>query len=267
MRWKFSKAGLVIFLILMSMLILHYSGILVPVENLALRVLSPMSGGFYSLGQKIESWRKPQISQDDYTKLETERNQLLAENVELKLLGKENEELKKALNFSIEKKKNFLIANVVGRDSASSNYFVLNKGKNDGIKENYPVISPEGVLVGKIVKAEAKASLFLIPTDTNFQTAATVLGKSKRSTSGLVRGEKGLGISMEFIPQDELIEKDDIVVTSGIELDMPKGLIIGRVTEVQKEARDIFGRATINPALSYNNLIIVMIVIPETEIK
>lgn len=263
MRWKIPKSGLIFLLLLVSILILHYSGILVPAENLTIKILSPVGGIFYRFGQKAESLWTPRISEEDYTKLESERNELTAKNVELQFLSQENEELRKALAFSKENQNKFITASIIGRDPLSAGYFVLNMGRDSGVRENYPVVSPEGVLVGKIVKAEASASVFLLPTDMNFQTAATILNKSKRGTSGLVKGEKGLGISMEFIPQDESIEKGDVVATSGLELNMPKGLVIGRVADVQKEARDIFGRATISPMLAYNNLSIVMVIVPQ----
>lgn len=263
MKWKASKTGIIVSLILLSVLILHYSGLLVPLENLAIRILTPVSGIFYKLGGKIESLGEGRVSAEDYEKLEAERNELAAKNVELQMLGQENEELKKALGFKNESGYSLLPANVVGRDPILSNYLVIDKGEADGVRENYPVVSPEGILVGKIARVQARASLFIIPTDTDFQTAGVILGKSKYNTSGLVRGEKGLGISMEFIPQDEPIAKDDIVVTSGLELNMPKGLIIGRIAEVQKEAREVFSRAAVSPPLSYDNLSVVMVKMPQ----
>lgn len=252
-----------VLLVFFTVLILHYSGILVPAESLAVRAMAPLGSVFYRLGQRAGFWRNQEIKKEDYDKLENERNQLVAQNIELQLLVQENEELREALNFIKENNYTTMTANVIGRDSASSGYFVIDKGSEDGVGENYAVISPDGMLVGKIIKTEAKVSLFMLPNDTNFQTAAIILGKSKRNTSGLVRGEKGLGVNMEFIPQDEPVERGDIVATSGLELDMPKGLAIGRVTEVQKEVRDVFSRATITPPLAYGDLDIVMVVLPQ----
>jgi rod shape-determining protein MreC len=233
------------------------------VENIVIKILTPVSRAFYGLGGKIENFGEGKVSLADYSKLEAERNELAAKNAELQILGQENEELRKALDFRNEIGYNLLPANVVGRDPVLSNYLVIDKGEHDGVRENYPVVSPEGILVGKIIRVQKKASLFVVPTDTDFQTAAAILGKSKRNTTGLARGEKGLGISMEFIPQDESVEKDDIVITSGLELNMPKGLIIGRIAEVQKEARDIFSKAAVSPPLSYDNLSIVMVKMPQ----
>lgn len=265
MRLNFSKPFLIVILVFFLIMIFHYSGILFPVENLAIRVLSPVGSGFYNFGQKIQSFFKPEISVADYENLLAERNQLIAEKAELLALQKENEELRASLDFYKEKAYDSLMANVLGRDPNFSNYFILNKGSKDGVEINLPVVSPEGILVGKILKVEDRLSVMLIPTDTNFQTAAAILGETKNSTSGLIHGEKGLGIKMEFIPQEEEISRGDIVVTSGLELNMLKGLVIGRVAEIKRESRDIFGEATISPLAVYENLDAVMILLPPKE--
>lgn len=265
MRLNVSKPVLIILLVFFLIMIFHYSGIIFPVENFAIRILSPVGGGFYNFGQKIQSFFRSEISVADYEKLLVERDQLIAEKAKLLMLQRENEELRSSLNFQKERPYDSLMANVIGRDSNFSNYFILNKGSKDGVLVNLPVVSPEGILVGKILKVENNLSVMLIPTDTNFQTAAAILGETKNSTSGLVHGEKGLGIKMEFIPQEEEISRDDIVVTSGLEINMPKGLVIGRIAETKRESRDIFGEAIISPLAVYENLDAVMVLLPSKE--
>jgi rod shape-determining protein MreC len=265
MRFNISKSFLTVILVFFLVLILHFSGILYPVENVAVRIFNPVGMGLYNFSQKIQAFFKPEISTADYEKLLAERNKLIAEKAELLTLRRENEDLRESLDFKKEKSYNSLMTDVVGRDPNFSNYFILNRGSSDGVEINLPVVSPEGILVGKILKVEDRLSVMLIPTDTNFQTAAAILGDTKNSTSGLVHGERGLGIKMEFIPQEEEISEDDIVVTSGLELNMPEGLVIGRVAEIKKESRDIFGEATISPLTVYENLDTVMVLLSGVE--
>ncbi|MFH2136068.1 MAG: rod shape-determining protein MreC [Patescibacteria group bacterium] len=262
MRLAISKSFLTIILVLLVVVVLHYSGIISPVENLVFRILSPVGSGFYSFSQKVQLLWREDITSADYEKLLSEKNWLIAENARLQTLERENGELRKALNFKKEKSYDTLMANVVGRDPNFSNYFILNKGEKDGIQNNLPVVSPEGILVGKILKVSDKISVMLIPTDSGFETAAAVLGGEGSGTSGLLHGEKGLGIKMEFIPQEKEVSRDDIVVTSGLELNMPKGLVIGKVAEVKRESRDIFGEATISPLAVYESLDTVTILLP-----
>lgn len=265
MRLNVSKPFLITILVFFLVMIFHFSGILFPVENFAVKIFSPIGSGFYNFGGKIQSFFKPDISAVDYEKLLAERDRLIVEKAELLALERENEELRASLDFKNKKSYDSLVANVIGRDPNFSNYFILNQGSRDGVEINLPVVSPEGILVGKILKVEDRLSVMLIPTDTNFQTAAAILGGTKNSTSGLVHGEKGLGIKMEFIPQEEKISRDDIVVTSGLELNMVKGLVIGRIAEVKRESRDIFGEAIVSPLAVYENLNTVMILLPAKE--
>lgn len=262
MRFAVPKSSFIVLAVFLAVVILHYGGIISPVENLAVKSLSPIGSGFYRFGQKVQSIWTPNISSSDYEKLQSERNQLAAENAELKVIEEENQELREIINFKKENQYNSLVAEIIGRDPDFSNYFILNRGARDGIQGNFPVISPEGIMVGKILKAEENISVMIIPTDTNFQTAAMVLGKTKKNTSGLLHGEKGLGIKMDFIPQDEVIEVGDTVTTSGLELNMPKGLVVGKIAEVKKEAREIFGEATVSPLVDYEKLNLVAVLLP-----
>ncbi len=263
MRFAVSKSALIILLVFLAVLILHYSGIILPVENIAVKALTPIGAGFYNFSQKIQVIWKPKLSSENYEELQSEINRLVAKNVELKMLEEENQKLRDLLNFPKDDQYNLLVAKIIGRDPSLSNHFILDKGTRDGVQNNFSIISPEGMLVGKILKAEENTSVIIIPTDANFQTAAVILGKTQKSTSGLVHGEKGLGIRMEFIPQDESIEIDDIVATSGLERSMPRGLVVGKIAEVKKEARNIFGEAIISPFIDYEKLSIVAVLLPK----
>lgn len=262
MRLRISKSSGLIFLILLVAIVLHYSGPLRPLEGFLVKFLEPFGAGIYRFSQKIQTIWRPDISTVDYLKLQEERNRLIAKNVELQILERENSQLREAMQFIREKQYDVVAAEVIGRDPTSLNYLILNKGDKDGLQNNLPVVSSSGVLVGKIIKTEFRTSIMLVLTDSNFQTAGVILNKSKRNTAGLVRGDKGLSIKMEFIPQDEAIDKDDIVITSGLELNMPRGLVIGEVSEVKKEAGNVFSEAILNPLVSYENLNIVMVLLP-----
>lgn len=263
MRFGLSKSTLLIFAVFLIVVILHYSGIFLPVERVAMKILTPIGAGFYNFSQKIKILWELKPSTENYEELRAEISRLTTQNVELKILEEENQKLRDLLNFEKTNQYNLLVAKIIGRDPSFSNHFILDKGTRVGIQNNFSIISPEGMLVGKILKAEENTSVIIIPTDANFQTAATISGKTKKNTSGLVRGEKGLGIRMEFIPQDEIIEVGDVVSTSGLERNMPAGLVIGKIAEVEKEARNIFGEATISPLIDYEKLSVVAILLPK----
>lgn len=258
-----NKLGLILFSILIIIIALHWGGVLSPLETASLKALSPVGTALYNFKQKINSFWSRGVPMSDFLALEAERNALVVEEAKLKVVEEENKNLREALGFISKSQQKLLAAEIIGRDPVFPNHYILNRGARDGVGEGFAIVSPGGILVGKIIKVEEKISTMLIPVDNNFQTAAAVLGKSKNAAAGLIKGEKGLGIKMELIPQGEAIDKDDIIVTSGLELNMPKGLVIGRVAEVTRADKVIFGTATITPLVSYKNLSFVMIVLPQ----
>lgn len=259
----FNKLGFIIIFLLLVVVILRYSGVLSPLEDLFLKILNPIGTSIYALEQKIKKTWAGEISRNDYEKIKEENSRLVAENIKLKVLEEENKRLKEILNFTNANQYKFLAAEILGKDPMFSNYFILNKGYDDGIRDGLPIVSPEGILVGKIIKTEGKISTMIIPTDTGFKTAVAVFGRPEAKTVGLAKGERGLGIRLEYIRQGENINKDDIVATSGLEFNMPKGLVLGRVVEIIKEDKTVFGTAIISPFVSYENLSLVMAILPQ----
>lgn len=264
MRSNFSgKFSLALILVLLILIILRFSGVLSPVEGLFFKILNPVSSAIYSLEQRAKNIWRGNISQEEYDNLKKENQQLIVENIKLRTLEEENRRLKEILNFTNANQYKFLTAGVMGRDPLQQNHLILNRGSDDGVQNGLPVVSPEGILVGKIIKTDKKISTMILPTDSNFQTAGAIFTKSSENTVGLITGERGLGIKMEFIRQEEDVNKDDIVATSGLEFNMPKGLVVGKIAEVNKEDKVVFGIAVISPLLSYEDLSLVMIILPE----
>ena len=59
---------------------------------------------------------------------------------------------------------------------------------------------------------------------------------------GIIEGGFGLTIRMTFIPQQEIVEIGNIIVTSGLEKNVPRGLVIGEVASVEKEPFEPFSK-------------------------
>jgi len=89
-------------------------------------------------------------------------------------------------------------------------------------------------------------------------TAAVILQSSR--VTGLVVGQPDGSLRMEYIPQDETVEADDIVLTSGLGGVMPKGLVVGQVTDIQQESYALFQSATVRPAVDFARLEIVLVI-------
>lgn len=264
-----SKLFLTLLAVLILLIFLHYLKILSPLEDWTLKVLPPIQGLVYNLGNKISNfYLLPKESKKDleqkYKILEEKVKELTIENSKLKLLAEENKELKKQLNFLKDIPYKTIPARVISRSSEPNFYIlILNRGSNDGIKEGMPVITSEGILVAVINKTKKNTSQALMLSDSHSQIAATIQNESQ--TIGIIKGVHELSIKMELIPKNEPVGPGDIIITSGLQENIPRGLIIGQVDRVITEPNNFFQTAFIKSLTSLSELNILAILIPSID--
>ncbi len=208
--------------------------------------------GFFSTISRISQLAKENES------LREERDKLLSEKVKLLEDEKENEILRQQLNFQKKNPFKLVPGQVIAKDPTNiQETFSIDVGANDGVKESMPVIS-SGMMVGKVSEVGPTSSKVLLITNPN----SIVNGMLQESRAyGLVRGELGYGLIMDSIPQDTKINVSDLVVTSGLGGNYPKGLILGEVTEIISKQGEIFQSATLRPILDFNKLELVFVIL------
>lgn len=178
------------------------------------------------------------------------------------LIGEENEFLNSFLGIK-EEHVDFLFedATVIGRES--TNYrtvYTLSKGALHGIEVNMPIITEEG-LVGHITEVGATWSKAVILTE----TASAVGGFVERSgVLGVVEGTYELrteGVCrMVYIEPDSDIRVGDKVVSSGVGGVYPRGLMIGKITEIKMDEASRTLTATIEPSANLGSISKLMII-------
>ncbi|PIR93246.1 rod shape-determining protein MreC, partial [Candidatus Falkowbacteria bacterium CG10_big_fil_rev_8_21_14_0_10_43_10] len=186
---------------------------------------------------------------------------LTAENVRLKVLEDENKALREQINFYSRHQYQKMVANIISRKGTgkSSQIIIIDKGESDGVKAGQAIIAGSGIIAGKIFSVDREMSHGYLLTDERCQVAASLVGEDK--VSGIARGELGLTVKMDFIPQKKAIQSGNIIITSGLEPAIPKGLIIGDVQSVEKENNNLFQSAVINPSANLSTLSIVSIIV------
>lgn len=251
------------------LIFLHFIGILRPVENIIIGILNPIFSGFYSVSSNVRIKYNEQTSKADLLKkierLESQNSRLIEGNTKLKIAEEENKILREHLKFLTKNKCRFVISNVISRGdimdiSGCTETMIINKGTKDGIYAGLGVVSSQGTIVGKIIEAKDNISKVYLINNSKCKLAATVLNQEK--TSGITEGKLGLTIKMGFISHDNGIKINDIVVTSGLEQLIPRGLVIGKVMEVNKESNKIWQSAVIEPLADLDGLIIVSVLLP-----
>jgi rod shape-determining protein MreC len=259
MRFIYTKTFIKIFsifVLLAFLVILDAKGYLGLLKDGFFRVfgksVSPVAAATNSVKNVFSALFTIKNLASDNAKLSQKIDQLAFENARLKSAQEENQTLRKALNLKQTSALNLLSAEVLNSDPTGfTQVLVIDKGGNQGINLNQPVVVAPGLLAGKITKIYPNSSQVTLITDPSIVINAQVVDTGAR---GLVRGEHGLGLSLDLITQNELIKTGDEVSTSGLSDDFPKGLLIGEVSGIRSSATDLFQKAFVSPSADLRSL-------------
>jgi len=230
--------------------------LLVPVQ----RVLADVGSAgdrFASAISQIDQLR------DDNTRLQTENDRLTLENVRLREQAIAGQQAEKLLALQRTIPFESVPAAVIARDPTGILHtIVLGLGTDDGVKVGHVVLSDQG-LVGRISEVGTNYSKVLLVTDSSSVVSALVQGS--RAT-GIVRGQFGDSLIMDWLLQTEPVKEGDVVITAGLGIGeelrslYPKGLVIGHIAQVQTAEAAAYNRAIVTPAVDLRRLEHVLIV-------
>lgn len=238
------------------------AGFFSPFRTVIHTIFSPFQKVAYIASMKISNARDFVSSISDIKKenerLITENLKLSSENAELTDLKRQNETLKKQLNLLPREQFELEATYVIGQDPEGfSSWMEISKGKSHGLKEGMLVIVSNGVLVGKIGEVSINSSQVILITNPQSVINAMVAGSE---TKGVVRGEYGLGIILDMILQTDTVNAGDKVITSGIGNNIPRGLLLGTVRDVQPSPDRLFQQATVKSPVELSKLEVVFVI-------
>ncbi|NCN22047.1 rod shape-determining protein MreC [Candidatus Falkowbacteria bacterium] len=266
MKVKRKKPFFIFLAILVVTIILHYSGVLRPLENFLLFSVKPLSGLFYNISLKTNlAYNESQREVDPVLlieKLQEEKASLIIEKSKYQEIVDENRRLKELLGFINENDFRLVLAGVIAQENLEqeSRELIINKGKLDGLSNGLAVVNEQGVLIGKIVEVQDSIAKICLSITPGCEFASSIQNSDR--TQGLVDGNLGLTVKMSYIPQLEKIETGNIVITSGLGGRIPRGLVVGQIISVRSESNEVWQEAIIEPPLDFNNLTVVSAVIP-----
>lgn len=255
----------ILFTAVIALLIFLYSLGILPGKALINNIFNPVFGRFYSASSFFNFTGDNKLEKEELINLvenlKEEVKDLVAENSRLKILEEENETMREYLNFYRDSNKTFVLGNIIAREnlilSDSGRNIIIDKGEKDGVKIGAGVISGQGFIVGKVREVKNESAEICLITNSGCKLAVSAQNKDK--TSGIVQGEMGLTTKMEFIPQTEEVNVGDTIITSGLEENIPRGLIVGRVSAVNKENNELWQSATIEPLVDLDRLLMVSV--------
>lgn len=148
--------------------------------------------------------------------------------------ARENSRLRQILGLRERLELPSMVAQTVGRDMAHGYQgFTINRGRRDGVFEDWAVMAPGGMVVGRVVQAAPYTSSVQLVTDAQSAVGAKV---ARTGAHGVVQGNGGALMQLAYVTSLADVQVGDLVVTSGDDSIYPAGLEIGRVSRVVKGA-------------------------------
>lgn len=248
--------------IIILVIFLHYVKILRPLEGLITNIFKPVQASLYKLSltlsdPKILKEKEQLISENN--DLSSQINALLAENTTLKNQQADEQNLQIEYNFLKTEPYQYQFAKIINKTTTDNAQIVtINQGKNKDLQIGMPIIFGEGYVIGKIISVEPNTADVLLLTSNSSNISAQV--QSNDNAQGLIVGKHGLSLEMQLIPKGNQIVKDNLVITSGTENKVPKGLIIGKIDTIENKANDLFDSAQIIPIMDYTQISVVSVI-------
>mgnify|MGYP001560907708 CR=1 FL=1 len=239
--------------ILMFLLALYFF------QGLVTDLLSPFMRFFSEVGTAASV----ALSTEQDLFLQTQVQALAINAVEFDRLKTENETLREELGFLERTGFSAIGASILSKSlSQTVARFVLDVGEHQGVQVGDPVVAQNGLFVGKIFTVERNTSTAVALTDPTHTTAVSLI--NDRRTIGVAYGTVGGLLEIRFIPTDETIKINDLVVTSGLEETVPSGLLIGQVIGVEIDQNTLFQTALLEPLQDIRHLAHVLVLIDES---
>lgn len=246
----------------LTLVFLNPKKIFNPAKEVFFKAAYPFQKTFYIMGKKTGNFFGLLVSISD---LKKENERIMKENAslsaaiaDLREQKKENEILRNQLELAPRQKFRLESAFIIGQDPrGSGSWLVADKGRSDGIDSGMPVIVSDGILVGRVSEVYDKSARIVLLTDSSSSVNVMDLETEAR---GILSGEYNLGLVMELVGQTEVLNKGDDVITSGLGGSIPKGLLIGKIQQVESTQDKLFQKALISAKVKYSDLDVVFII-------
>lgn len=269
-----------------------------PVQNLTLTVSAPLQSSLRDLAAPISDAYFGITDRGDI-KRENERLREELETLQNQLAGQQDarlrvRELEDALGLRQSRPEDTLLAaDVIAEEpSGLRRAIAINRGLNDGLDEGMIVLSRAGSVVGTVsrvyddfawirlitdpesaINAQVNIAALSAPPGTGVLTpeapstqasptpAPTAAPAEPQTVRAVAAGDQRSGLVLDLIPSGALIATGDLVVTSGLGGNFPRGLLLGIIDTVDERPQAPFKSATIEPSATLSGLETVLVLI------
>lgn len=221
-------------------------------------ITNPISFGLYqtqrNIGRQFYFVFAARFAAQENKALKEQAGQLLSENAQLRKNLAETENLLSQEKHLDPRTYNLLPVRPIGL----SRYLKIDKGSSSGVKKGQAAVYNDN-FVGKIVQVSQNASNIQLLVDPDSKVAAfsqNLEGKAK----GVLVGQFGTEILMDKILHEEQISIGDLVYSEGTEGFLPRGLILGRVSQIIDRENETFKQAKVEPVFDIRDLDLVFVI-------
>ena len=125
----------------------------------------------------------------------------------------------------------------------------IDRGLDDGLSENMPVISSNKILYGRVVKVYRNFSEVMLISAASSTLAVKINPEDPllQPVHGALEGIGSLSLYLDLVNTESQIKEQDVVVSSSLEGIFPKDLLIGKISSVIKNDVKPFQTANIQP--------------------
>lgn len=174
-----------------------------------------------------------------------------------------SERFQRLAGFRAQREVPMVPANVIHQDlSPWFQSLIIDQGAAAGIRPGMPVITDSGV-VGLVSGTTPGAAKVMLVIDPQSRLDAYVERTRARAT---VRGAAAREADLDYVSRQENLEEGDLLLTSGMGGTYPKGLLIGRVSKVDRKTSGLFLSASVLPAVDFARLDEVFVILEQRQI-
>ncbi len=246
-----------------------------PIQTVANYIFIPMQKGLNYVGETIS------VSSDDAKTKE----QLISENANLQA---QVDDLKTQLtNIQLQQTELDNLRTLYELDQSYSDYkttgahivakgtsnwfdsFTIDKGSNDGIKQDMNVIAGSG-LVGIVTDVGKNYSVVRAVIDDTTNLSGMIVSTSDNCiiSGNLKRMTSDSQIDFTNLEDmDNKVKTGDLVVTSNISSQYLPGILVGYVTSIENDSNGLTRSGTITPVVDFKHLQEVLVVLQLKETK
>lgn len=232
-----------------------------PYDRIALAITTPFEIAIHWTLDSMVTFYENYIA---LWKTRRENESLIHENrklvntiLNLRELEQENIRLRSLFQFKESFRIETVMARMIAKDvSTEFRAIRINRGKDSGIQPNMAVMNAGGV-VGRILRVDEHTSDVVTLLDPLSAIDAYIMRSRAR---GIVEGLTDSLCQLKFALRVDDIQPGDLLLSSGLGGNFPKGVLVGTIIKVTRKSFGITQKVEVKPSVDFSKLEEVLVV-------